>query len=204
MASRISPLLLFRLVLKPNEVFRNLSESRPHANEVFFKLSLWLMALPPIFAYIGTMNFGWQLGAAEPLILPSDVMIRVSLAYFFILIFGFLSTAVVARWMSWTYDARHSMGIHFALITVVGAPLVVGSAIHLYPHAFINALVLVPTVIWSMYLLYRGLPVVLKISPERGMLMASALIGYLLVAFVSLLGVTVALWGYGIGPTVGI
>ncbi len=55
-----------------------------------------------------------------------------------------------------------------------------------------------------MYLLYRGLPVVLRIDPQRGMLMASALIAYLLVAAVSLLGVTVVLWGHGIGPAVGI
>ena len=47
------------------------------------------------------------------------------------------------------------------MITVVGTPLVVGSLAHLYPHAFFNVLVLVPTVMWSMYLLYTGLPVVL-------------------------------------------
>jgi len=64
--------------------------------------------------------------------------------------------------------------------------------------------VLIPAMMWSMYLLYRGLPVVLNISPERGMLMASALIGYLLVAAVSFLGLTVALWGRGIGPSIGI
>jgi len=57
---------------------------------------------------------------------------------------------------------------------------------------------------WSMYLLYSGLPVILKISPERGMLMASALIGYLLVALVSLLGLTVALWSGGMGPSLGV
>ena len=54
-----------------------------------------------------------------------------------------------------------------------GAPLAVGSVVHLYPHAFINALVLVPILIWTMSLLYRGLPVVLETGPNRGMLMAS-------------------------------
>ena len=58
--------------------------------------------------------------------------------------------------------------------------------------------------IHTVYLLYRGLPIVLKVSPERGMLMASALIGYLLVATVSLLGLTVALWSSGIGPSIGV
>ena len=72
------------------------------------------------------------------------------------------------------------------------------------PHVFINMLVLIPALIWSLYLLYRGLPEALGIPPERGMLMASALVVYLMVAFVSLLGITVALWSGGIGPAIGV
>jgi hypothetical protein len=204
MANTISPLLLTRLVLKPGEVFQNLSEARPSASDVFFKLAIWMIALPPVFAYFGSLKFGWRLGATEPLMLSKGELAGISIGYFFTLIFGFVSTSIVSRWMSVTYGARHSLGIHFAMISVVGAPLAAGSVIHLYPDVFVNVLVMVPTVIWSMFLLYRGLPVVLKISPERGMLMSSALIGYLLVAAVSLLGLTVILWGFGIGPRVGI
>jgi hypothetical protein len=106
--------------------------------------------------------------------------------------------------MADTYGARHSFGLHLALIAIVGAPIAVGSIIHLYPNVFINILVFVPVMLWSMYLLYTGLPIILNTTPERGMLMASSLIGYFLVAFVSLLGITVVLWGYGFGPTLGI
>ena len=84
------------------------------------------------------------------------------------------------------------------MMTVVGTPPAVASVIHLYPHVVINVLVLVPALLWSMYLLYRGLPVVLQTSPERGMLIASKLIGYFLVVAVSLLGLTIVLWGRGI------
>ena len=87
---------------------------------------------------------------------------------------------------------------------LVGAPLMLGSFIHLYPDIFINILAFVPVLVWSMYLLYSGIHVVLHTAPERGMLMASSLIGYLLVAFVSLLGITVMLWSVGIGPILGI
>jgi hypothetical protein len=204
MARKISPLLIFRLLLKPGEVFQNLSETKPSAGDVFFKLAIWMLALPPIFAYFGSLNFGWRLGATEPLILSKGELAGISIGYFFTLVFGFITTSIVSRWMSVTYKARESLGIHFALIAVIGAPLAVGSVIHLYPDVFVNVLVLVPTLIWSMFLLYRGLPIVLKIEPERGMLMASALIGYLLVAFVSLLGLTVMLWVLGVGPRVGV
>lgn len=193
-----------RLLFAPNQVFEELSETRPEPHVVFFRYIIWLAIIPPLFSFIGASLFGWRLGAAEPLYVPTGQLVLISIGYFFMLLFGFVSTAIVAQWMADTYGARHSLGIHFALVTIIALPLVVGSAVHLFPHVFVNIVVFIPVLMWSMYLLYRGLPVVLKISPERGMLMASALIGYLLVAAVSLLGITVALWGGGIGPSIGV
>ncbi len=197
-------LLMTRLLFQPKAVFNELAELQPSPVSVFFKVALWFGILPPIFAYLGTSKFGWRLGAIEPLFLQKEILFGISFAYFCALLFGFISAAIVSRWMATTYGARHSLGIHFAMITIVGAPLAVGSIIHLYPDLFVNILVLVPALIWSMYLLYRGLPVVLHTTPERGMLMASSLIGYFLVALVSLLGITVVLWSHGIGPSMGV
>lgn len=193
-----------RLLFTPTAVFEELSETRPEPHAVFFRYLLWLAVLPPVFAFIGAYFFGWRLGAAEPLYLATSSLTIISIAYFFALLFGFVSTAVVAQWMASTYGARMSLGIHFALVVIVAAPLVAGSIIHLYPDVFINILVLIPTLMWCMYLLYKGLPIVLKINSQRGMLMASALIGYLLVAAVSLLGLTVGLWTSGVGPLIGV
>ena len=204
MKTVISSWLLFRLLFQPTAVFEELADTQPEPHIVFFKYLVWLAVIPPVFAYIGASKFGWRLGAAEPLFVPASDLMIISILYFFTLLFGFVSTAIVAQWMASSYGARHSLGCHFALVTIIAAPLVVGSAIHLFPHVFVNVLVLIPALMWSMYLLYKGLPIVLKISPERGMLMASALIGYLLVAAVSLLGLTVALWGQGIGPSIGV
>lgn len=193
---------LIKVLFRPKAVFEALAAAEPSAPSVFFGFALWLGLLPPLFAYFGTMQFGWRLGV-EPVFLPRATVLAICGAYFVALLFGFLSGAVVARWMAITYDASQSLGRCLALMAIVGAPLAVGSVVHLYPHAFFNVLVLVPVLIWCMYLLYRGLPVVLGTGPNRGMLMASALIAYLFVAFVGLLGLTVALWGSGIGPLIG-
>lgn len=204
MKTTISSWLLIPLLFKPTEVFEELSNTRPDPHSVFFRYVIWLAIVPPICAFVGALKFGWRLGAAEPLYIPTDGLALISIGYFFTILFGFISTAFVAQWMATTYGARHSLGIHLALVAIIATPLVIGSLFHLFPHVFINTLALIPALIWSMYLLYKGLPIVLKISPERGMLMASALIGYLLVAVVSLLGLTVALWSRGIGPSIGV
>jgi hypothetical protein len=166
--------LMVRALVQPNRVFDLLSQASPSPAAVFVRFALVLGVLPPLFAYIGASRFGWRLGAVEPLSLPNGILVMISIAYFATLLFGFLSSAIVSQWMAGTYGARQELGVHFALMTIIGAPLAVGSIVHLYPDAFINMVVLVPVLIWSMTLLYRGLPVVLHTGPERGMLMASA------------------------------
>ena len=40
--------------------------------------------------------------------------------------------------------ARESPGVHLAFVCIIAAPLVAGSVFHLFPHVFINILVLIP------------------------------------------------------------
>lgn len=174
------------------------------ARAIFLHIALWLGLLPPLFAYFGMTRHGWQLGTVDAVLLPDRVVAGICALYFAALLFGFVSTALIGRWMATTYGASKDLGAHFALLTVVGAPLTIGGLMHLYPDVFLNMAILVPCLMWSMFLLYRGVPVVLKTTPEQGMLMASSMIGYLFVAFVSLLGISSVLWTWGIGPRLGV
>ncbi|MEX0964602.1 MAG: Yip1 family protein [Pseudohongiellaceae bacterium] len=204
MSTNIYSFLLFKSLYQPMEAFRQLSESEPSPSGVLFRYSIWLLILPPAFSLIGAANFGWRLGAAEPLMLSRQALILVSAGYFVVLLFGLLSTSIISRWMASTYDASTALGRHVALITIVGEPLAVGSLAHLFPDVFVNILIIIPTMIWSMYLLYKGLPIALGITSEKGMLMASSLVGWLLVAAVSLLGISMMLWTLGVGPLLGV
>lgn len=202
-ARRGRSVFLLTVLFRPRAVFEDLANSEPSPYRVFFKFLVWFALLPPLFAYIGGGRSGWYLGAANPLVVSESELRLVSVLYFLLLVFAFVSTAFISRWMSETYGARRSLGTHMAMVAILAAPVVFGSVIHLYPHVFINLLVLIPALIWAMYLLYSGLPVALGIAPERGMLMASSLLAWLLVAFVTLLGITVALWTNGLGPSIG-
>ena len=204
MSAQINSFLLLRTIHEPLNAFKELARVNPSPLSVLFRYSIWLLILPPFFAMVGAANFGWRLGAAEPLRISTNALLLISGGYLLILVFGLLSTAFISRWMATTYGANRSLGKHVALITIVGEPLAIASVAHLYPDVLVNILVLIPTMIWSMYLLYSGIPVVLETPPERGMLMASALVGWLLVAAVSLLGISMAMWTLGFGPLLGV
>jgi hypothetical protein len=204
MSSKIYPFLLFKSLYHPTEAFEKLAKVDPSPLSILMRYSVWLLVLPPLFSLIGASNFGWRVGGQSPIMMSFDTLVLVSAAYFLVLVFGLVSTSLISCWMASTYGASTSLGRHFALITIVGEPLALASAIHLYPDIFVNVLVLIPMMMWSMYLLYKGIPVVLETPPERGMLMASSLVGWLLVAAVSLLGISMSLWTMGVGPLLGV
>ena len=70
----------------------------------------------------------------------------------------------------------------------------------LYPILWLNFLIGLPALAYSVYLLYTGVPILMRVEPERGFLFSSAVLAVGLVALVSLLAVTVLLWGSGFGP----
>jgi hypothetical protein len=196
--------LLYRVLANPAAVMRDVANRDSSVSGELLPVALFHLMLPPLAAAVGASVFGWQLGTPEPLRLTTEQTVLVSVLYWLLLCFGFFSTVLLARWMGGTYGAEAGLPDYIALFTVVCAPLSFAGLSHLYPHVFFNILVLLPAVIWSMLLLYRGLPVVLRIPGERGMLMASAIVGWLLVAMVSLLGLSVGLWTMGLGPSISV
>jgi hypothetical protein len=204
MAGEVVAKILFKSIYQPAEAFRDLSQQQPDPLKIVFTYSIWLICLPPLFAWVGAWNFGWRLGADEPIFLTTSTLSYISIGYFCLLLFGLVSTSIISRWMAVTYQANTSLGRHVALVTIIGEPLAIASVAHLFPDVIFNILVLIPTMIWSMYLLYSGIPVVLETSSDRGMLMASSLVAWLLVAAVSLLGISMAFWTSGIGPLLGV
>lgn len=192
------------VLVQGNDLFSHLGQETASVNVVILKDILPLALIPPIFLYIGSTLSGWEIGAEDPIRLSENIVLLVSFSYFVALLFGFIGLAILLRWMAPTYDARLELSRHLTVVATVATPMVVGSIAHLYPHVFVNMLAIIPALIWSMYLLYRGIPLLLETTPQQGMLMASSLIAIVLVAAVTLLGVTVVLWTHGFGPSLGL
>lgn len=194
----------FSVLVQGNNLFAHLNQESSSVGLVVFKDIFPLALIPPVFLYIGSTLSGWEIGAEDPIYLSENVVLLISLCYFASLLFGLIGLAVLLRWMAPTYDARLELSRHLTVVATIATPMAVGSVAHLYPHIFVNMLAIIPALIWSMFLLYRGVPVLLDTTPQQGMLMASSLIAIVLVAAVTLLGVTVVLWTYGFGPTLGL
>ena len=201
---RFSAGMALGTVFSPRRGFVAVAQSRPTPAGVFFGFAWWIGMIPPVCAWFGMTTFGWRLGAGEPVSFSPGEAGAICGAYYLMLLAGFFVAARVALWMRPVYAEESEPGQCFALVAVVGTPMAMGGALHLYPSAALNVAALAPAFLWSVYLLYSGLPVVLKNGPERGMLMASAILGFVLTALAAFLTVVMLLWVNGFGPALGI
>jgi uncharacterized membrane protein len=105
------------------------------------------------------------------------------------------------QWMGKTYVKNVELSESVALAAFVAVPLLLVGVFEIYPVLWINFLIGLAALAYSVYLLYSGLPILMDIPKEKGFLYASAILGFGLVALVGLLVVTALMWGVGLEPS---
>ncbi len=199
-----SVLLAPLVFIAPWRLFSSIINSGLTPFDVMFKYALWIGLVPPLCAWYGATTFGWQFGVDEAIEMEAGLILSICVAYYLMLLAGFGVASWVVLWMRQSYAGESTPGECCALIAVVGTPMALGGLLHLYPNTVLNAAALVPAFLWSTYLLYTGLPMVLRNGPDRGMLMASAVLGFVLTALAAFLTLILLLWSQGFGPRLGI
>ena len=162
---------------------------------------LILAAIPPISGCIGTTQFGWQIGAGDPVMLDMQKAGLFAALYYLAMLVGVFSMGWMIQWMADTYGAKPQLSQSVVLAAYTATPLFLIGLMELYPVLWLNMVVGIPALAYTVYLLYTGVPVMMGISEERGFLFSSAVLAVGLVAFVALLAATALLWGMGLEPT---
>jgi len=167
-----------------------------------------MAAIPAICGYIGTSRVGWQIGTGDPVMLTSESALQIAMLYFAAMIVGIYIVGYTIRWMHATYceqaeeTGSPSLGNCIALASYTGTPVFLVGVIELFPILWLNMVLGIPALAYSVYLFYTGVPIMLSVSKERGFLFASAAMGFGMVAFVALLVIMALLWGMGLEPQV--
>jgi len=161
---------------------------------------LLLAAIPPIAGYIGTTQVGWQIVTAEVHRLTHQSALWIAILSYLTILVAVFAIGKMIHWMGQTYGAKQTLPQCIALAAYTATPLFLIGVMLLYPVLWLNLLIGLVALMYTVYLLYLGVPIVMGISKERGFLFASAVLAVGLVALVAVLAATVILWDIGIGP----
>ena len=187
------------LFVHPSEEWVVVRERSLRMGQVVFHVLL-LGAIPVISGYIGTTQFGWQIGTAETVKLTQSSAAVIAVCYYLIIISAVFSMAWMIHWMGETYGARQPMTRCLQLAAYIPIPLFLVGVTQMYPVLWLNLIIGIPAATYTVFLLYTGIPVMMEISPERGFLFSSAVLAFGLVGLVGVLAATVILWSFGLGP----
>jgi len=127
-----------------------------------------LAAIPAISGYIGTAYVGWQIGAGAPIKLTSETAIVIAIVYYLVLLLGVFTIGWVIHLMGKAYDVTKPLPLCVALAAYSATPLFLIGIMEIYPVLWLNMILGLPALAYTVYLLYTGLPIMLEISKDRG------------------------------------
>ena len=191
----------FGLLAHPKAEWAAIHDRRYGAARSLIAHTALFALLPAIAGYIGTTRTGWQIGAGDAVRLTEASALRIAVLYYLAMLAATLSVAWVIHWMSRTYGAHQPLGQCYALATYTATPLFLVGLMHTQPILWLNLLVGLPVLGYTVYLFYTGVPVMMEIPQERGFLFSCAVVAFGLVALVALLAISVLLWSSGFGPS---
>lgn len=191
---------IFGILFNPRQEWARIRDQSMTVGDYYIRYVLPIGLLPAIAWYYGATHIGWTLGERRIMLTSYSAMQIMILFYVAIQIcVGFLGYMV--HWMSETYEAHTSTlskGVAVAAYTCT--PMFVCGVIGFYPLLWFDILAGCAAAGWTVYLLYIGVPIVMKIPSERGFLFASAMVAVGLVICAALLAATVMLWQLGAMP----
>lgn len=191
----------FGLLARPSAQWRTVADLPESSFRTLILYPCFLAILPAVAWYYGTSQVGWTVGDQGETIKLTVASARQICILFYL---GMLCAVAVIgyfiHWMSDTYGADSSLTKGIVITGLTSTPLFIAGLVGFYPLLWLDLLIGVAAVSWSVYLLYLGIPIVMKIPEERGFLFSSAVVGVALVMLICLMVGSVILWDFGAAP----
>lgn len=185
----------------PDEEWESIRAEPNTLSRHYFTHALLLAAIPAVCGYIGITQVGWTVGASDTVYrLTTESALFLCLLFYGAMIVGVIVLGKFIDFLAATFRGDDHTPRGIALATYTTAPLFLSGLIALYPVLWLDLIVGLVALAYSVYLLYEGIPILMDIPKERGFIFASAIVTIGMVMFVALLAITVIIWSIGLGP----
>lgn len=189
------------LLVSPRKQWHTIAELPEGRFRSLLILPILLAIIPAVAWYYGTTVVGWTVGEfGQPVRLTQASALQICVLFYLAMIVCIGGIGYMVHWMADTYGADSSLIKGWVLAGMTATPMLFAGAVGFYPVLWLDMLVGVAAVSWSVYLLYLGIPIIMGISKERGFLFSSAVLAIAMVTLICLMVGSVILWDLGAAP----
>ncbi len=157
---------------------------------------IFMALLPPLAWYIGTTKVGWTVGGDDVVRITEGSAIPLIVLGYIALLGAVVFIGLMINWMSQTYQSEAFPIKGVVLMGYACTPIFLAGACAVYPVWWIDIALGTVAAIYTTYLIYMAIPIMMGVPWDRGFLYASAVFMIALVyVVVILVGVTI-IWEY--------
>lgn len=191
----------FGLLVRPTKHWQTIAAMDDSSLRALLLYPCLLAILPAVAWYYGTTQIGWTVGShGETIRLTDQSALQICILFYLTMLACIAVIGYFVHWMSATYGAHSSVTRGIVIMGLTATPLFIAGAVGFYPILWLDMLIGVVAVTWSVYLMYLGIPIVMNIPEERGFLFSSAVLAIAMVILICLMVGSVILWDFGAAP----
>jgi len=189
------------LLISPRSQWEKVAALPPSKIGALLLYPCMMAILPAVAWYFGTTQSGWSVGQhGDTIRLTQESALQICILFYLGMIACIAVIGYFIHWMSETYGAQSSIPLGIAIAGLTATPLFVAGLVGFVPVLWLDMLIGAAAVSWSVYLMYLGIPIVMKIPKERGFLFSSAVLAIAMVILICLMVGSVILWDLGFAP----
>jgi hypothetical protein len=188
------------ILVRPSTQWRSVAKLPEPSLNTLILYPCIMAVLPAVAWFYGTTVVGWSVGDGDAIKLTPDSARAIVILFYFAMVGAIAGIGYFIHWMADTYGANSTIAKGIAIAGLSATPLFLAGATGFYPLLWMDLLLGVVAVSWSVYLLYLGIPLVMDIPEERGFLFSSAVIAICLVMVTCIMVGSVILWDFGAAP----
>ena len=148
----------FGLLTRPRAEWAAIHDRRYGVARSFLLHTALYALIPAIAGYLGTTRTGWQIGTGDVVRLTEESALRIAVLYYLAMLAATFCVAWMIHWMSRTYGANQPLGQCYALATYTATPLFLVGAMQLQPILWLNLVVGLPVLGYTVFIFYTGVP----------------------------------------------
>ena len=175
---------LIGILFNPSEEWKKIRDVECTIGKCYCGYVFIMAAIAPISGYFGTTMFGWEIGAREAVKLSSDSALIIAIAYYFVMLVGVFSMGLMIHWMGKTYGSEQNLSRCVRLAAFTATPLFLVGLVELFPILWLNFVIGLPALAYSVKLLYTGVPIMMEVDQDRGFLFSSSILAVGMVALI--------------------
>jgi Yip1 domain len=191
----------FGLLVRPSTHWRAIAALPESTLRTLLLYPCILALLPAVAWYYGTTEIGWTVSDhGEAIRLTHDSARQICILFYMTMISSVAIIGYSIHWMAATYGAQSTVTRGMVIAGLTATPLFIAGLTGFYPLLWLDMLIGVIALSWSVYLMYLGIPIVMNIPQERGFLFSSAVLAIAMVILICLMVGSVILWDFGAAP----